>query len=231
MSEAKASQYEPIAVSSESTVVAEFIPDAAAATAYQSEAELEQEFIKLLQSQAYDYLPITSEAQLVANLRAQLEALNAITFSDAEWERFFSEKIAGANEGIVEKTVRIQEDHVQVLKRDDGSTKNVTLIDKTRHPQQPPAGHQPVRDRRRATAVRHVQPLRRHGARQRPAAGAHRAEAPRRRHPRGVQPDRPLPARQLLGGLRAVRVRPALRDQQRHADQVLLQHDPPPAPR
>lgn len=131
MSNAKSTRYEPIAVSSESTVVAEFIPDATSESAYQSEAELEKEFIKLLQSQAYDYLPITTEAQLVANLRTQLEALNSIAFSDDEWERFFSEKVAGANDGIVEKTVRIQEDHVQILRRDDGSTKNITLIDKT----------------------------------------------------------------------------------------------------
>jgi type I restriction enzyme R subunit len=123
-------RYDPIAVSAESTVVAEFIPDAAAASAYQSEADLEREFIKLLQSQAYEYLPITSEAQMVANLRTQLEALNSIMFSDAEWERFFTERISGANDGIVEKTVRIQEDHVQLLKRDDGSSKNIQLIDK-----------------------------------------------------------------------------------------------------
>ncbi len=123
-------RYEPIAVSAESTVVAEFIPDAASETAYQSEGALEREFIKLLQSQACDYLRITTEAQLVANLRAQLEALNSITFSDAEWRTFFTERIAGANDGIVEKTVRIQEDHIQLLKRDDGSMKNVMLIDK-----------------------------------------------------------------------------------------------------
>lgn len=128
MSENK--RYEPIAVSAESTVVAEFLPDAASDAAYQSEAELEREFIKLLQSQAYDYLRITTEVQLVANLRKQLEGLNGINFTDAEWERFFVEKIAGANEGIVEKTVRIQEDHVQVLKRDDGSIENIRLLDK-----------------------------------------------------------------------------------------------------
>jgi type I restriction enzyme R subunit len=130
MSKAPARQYDPIAVSSESTVVAEFIPDAATATAYQSEAGLEREFIKLLQGQAYEYLPITSEAELVANLRTQLELLNGITFSESEWDRFFVERIAGANEGIVEKTVRIQEDHVQILKRDDGTTKNISLLDK-----------------------------------------------------------------------------------------------------
>jgi type I restriction enzyme R subunit len=130
MSESPAVRFEPIAVSSESTVVSEFVPDTAAESAYQSEADLEREFIKRLQGQAYDYLPITTEAQLVANLRTQLEALNGIAFSDAEWEQFFSEKIAGSNDGIVEKTVRIQEDHVQVLKRDDGTSKNISLIDK-----------------------------------------------------------------------------------------------------
>ena len=131
MSETQPRRYDAIAVSSESTVVAEWVPDTAAEAAYQSEAELERELIRLLQSQAYEYLPIISEADLVANLRVQLEALNQITFSDVEWNRFFSECIAGARDGIAEKTVRIQEDHVQLLKRDDGSTKNITLLDKT----------------------------------------------------------------------------------------------------
>ncbi len=130
MSEASPRRYEPIAVSAESTVVAEFVPDATASTAYQSEAELEREFIRLLQSQAYEYLPLTTEAELVANLRTQLETLNSIRLSDAEWEQFFTQRIAGANDSAKEKTARIQEDHVQLLKRDDGSTKNVVLLDK-----------------------------------------------------------------------------------------------------
>ena len=131
MSEAPAApRYEPISVGDQSTVVAEFVPDGPRGTAYQSEAALEAAFIELLQSQAYEYLRIPTESALVANLRAQLDALNRIEFSDAEWERFFTEKIAGANEGIVEKTARIQEDHVQVLARDDGTFKNVLLIDK-----------------------------------------------------------------------------------------------------
>ncbi len=124
-------RYEAIAVSDESTVVAEFVPDPSTATAYQSEAELEAELIKLLQGQAYEYLRITSASDLEANLRRQLEALNAVTFSDDEWRRLFDEKIAGRNDGIVEKTARIQEDHIQVLRRDVGTSKNITLIDKT----------------------------------------------------------------------------------------------------
>ena len=124
-------RYEPIALSNESTVVAEFVPDhGMREAAYQSEAELEKTFIQQLQVQAYEYLPITSEVELIDNLRRQLEKLNKILFSDAEWERFFNTCIASANDGIIEKTARIQEDHIQVLKRDDGSTKNIYLIDK-----------------------------------------------------------------------------------------------------
>ena len=121
---------EPLALFEESTVVAEFVRERDDDNAYQSEAALEKAFIKQLQAQAYEYLPITSEAELVANLRRQLEKLNGMTFSDAEWETFFSTCIAGNNDGIIEKTTRIQEDHIQILKRDDGSTKNIYLIDK-----------------------------------------------------------------------------------------------------
>jgi type I restriction enzyme R subunit len=130
MTEGTSARYEPIAVSAESTVVAEFTADTAGAAGYQSEAELEREFIKILQSQEYEYVQIHSELEVIANLRAQLEVLNGTTFSDAEWDQFFRERIAGDREGIAEKTVRIQEDYVQLLKRDDGSTKNIKLIDK-----------------------------------------------------------------------------------------------------
>lgn len=123
-------RYEPIAVSAESTVVAEFVAEPSAATAYQSEHDLEVELVRLLQEQAYEYLRIHTEADLVANLRTQLEALNGISFSDTEWQRFFTECIAGERDGIVEKTLRLQEDYVQLLRRDDGSIKNIALIDK-----------------------------------------------------------------------------------------------------
>jgi type I restriction enzyme R subunit len=123
-------RYEPIAVSAESTVIAEFVNEDHQASGYQSEADLEQELIKILKGQAYEYLTFSSEEQLVVNLRVQLESLNNITFSDKEWKAFFNEKVASEKDGVVEKTVRIQEDHIQLLKRDDGSTKNVLLIDK-----------------------------------------------------------------------------------------------------
>ncbi len=124
------SLYNIVAASNESTVVAEYVPDAARSDAYQSEAELEREFIRLLTTQGYEYLTIHDEAALIANLRARLEALNHYRFTDGEWERFFKEIIANANDGIVEKTRRVQTDHIQNLRRDDGGTKNITLIDK-----------------------------------------------------------------------------------------------------
>lgn len=130
MNEAPARRYEPIAIGPESTVVAEYVPDPIVAEGHQTEAELEQEFIARLESQAYEHLRIASEPQLVANLRAQLEKLNDLAFSDAEWKRFFATSIAGANDKAGDKTRRIQEDHIQILTRDDGSTQNVKLIDK-----------------------------------------------------------------------------------------------------
>lgn len=125
-----APRYEPIAVSSEGTVVAEFIREPDGAAAYQSEADLERELIALLRSQAYEYLPIHSGDELTDNLRAQLEALNGVVFTDSEWDRLLAEYIAPANDRPIDKTVRIQEDHVHALRRDDGSIKNIALIDK-----------------------------------------------------------------------------------------------------
>ena len=119
-----------VAATSENTVVTEYEPVKARSDSYQSEAELEQEFIRLLTEQGYEYLTFHTEKELIANLRKKLEELNNYQFSDTEWEQFFSDAIANQNEGIVEKTRKIQEDYVQVLKRDDGSSKNITLIDK-----------------------------------------------------------------------------------------------------
>lgn len=123
-------KFDPVAVSSKSTVVAEYVPDARREDDYQSEAQLEKEFIKQLQAQAYDYVDIREESQLEANLRVQLQKLNDVVFTDTEWQEFFSSKIAGANDTLTDKTARIQEDHVQLLRREDGTTKNIRLIDK-----------------------------------------------------------------------------------------------------
>ena len=119
-----------VAQSSESTVITEYKSSAKRSDSYQSEADLEREFIRLLGEQSYEYLNIKSEEDLIKNLRKKLEQLNNYEFTDGEWKRFFNECMANPNEGIVEKTRKIQEDNVQNLKTDAGFTKNITLIDK-----------------------------------------------------------------------------------------------------
>ena len=124
------STYNLVLSSSESTVVTEYEPQTKRSDAYQSEAALEAAFIKMLGEQGYEYVTIHSEADLVANLRRQLERLNHFSFTDREWDGFFKTKLANANDGIVEKTRMIQEDFVQNLTREDGTTMNVSFIDK-----------------------------------------------------------------------------------------------------
>lgn len=114
----------------ESTVVTEYIREDIPAYSYQSEADLEREFIKNLQNQGYEYLSIHNEKELIANLKDKLEKLNNIIFSEKEWERFFREKIANKNDSIVEKTRTIQEDYIKSFTRDDGSLVNISLINK-----------------------------------------------------------------------------------------------------
>lgn len=113
-----------------STVVTEYEPLKNRSDAYQSEASLENEFIKMLTEQGYEYLTIHDSTALVNNLRTQLELLNDYKFTENEWTRFFNTNIANNNDGIVEKTKKIQTDHIQVLKRDNGTSKNISLIDK-----------------------------------------------------------------------------------------------------
>jgi len=122
--------YSLVTENPESTVVAEYQPFYRKETTFQSEAQLEKAFVEQLQTQAYEYLHITSEKDLIVNLRKQLELLNDYSFTNSEWEQFFKSKIANQNNGIEEKTSIIQEDHIQLLTRDDGTTKNIYLLDK-----------------------------------------------------------------------------------------------------
>ena len=114
----------------ESTVVTEYVKEDMPVYTYQSEADLEREFIKNLQNQGYEYLIIHNEKELIANLKDKLEKLNNIIFSENEWERFFKEKIANKNESIIEKTRTIQEDYIKNFTRDKGTLVNISLIDK-----------------------------------------------------------------------------------------------------
>ena len=124
------SKYNIVSSSNDETVVSEYNPNSYRSTEYQSEFDLERDFIRSLKDQGYEYITIHKEIDLIKNLRKQLEELNHYQFSDLDWKNFFDTVISSSNEGIVEKTRKIQDDHVQVLKCDDGSNRNIKLIDK-----------------------------------------------------------------------------------------------------
>lgn len=125
------SQYNLILKNENSTIVAEYIPVKTQSASYQSEADLEKAFIDLLESQAYEYKKINNEQDLILNLRKQLEKLNDYSFTDREWDQLFKNDLVNKAEGIEEKAAKIQEDHIRLLKLDNGQTKNIQLIDKT----------------------------------------------------------------------------------------------------
>ncbi|RPF67454.1 type I restriction endonuclease subunit R, partial [Helicobacter pylori] len=104
--------FETIAESNESTVVAEFHSDNERKSAYESEAELEREFIKLLEKQGYEFKKIHNEKELKDNLKEQLEKLNDHYFMPKEWDTLYSQFIANKNDDYKAKTRKIQEDPI-----------------------------------------------------------------------------------------------------------------------
>ena len=113
-----------------STVLAEYKGLNKIETSFQSENVLEKELIKTLVEQGYERLNINSEDELILNLKRQLEKLNNYSFSDGEWDDFFTKVIANKNDYIIEKTRLIQEDYKQEITLDSGEKKNIYLIDK-----------------------------------------------------------------------------------------------------
>lgn len=99
---------------------------------YQTETELEREFIEDLRNQGYEYVPdlVTPEALLI-NARKQLQTFNDVVFTDSEWTRFLEEYLDKKSDGIVEKTRKIHENYIYDFVFDDGHIKNIYLVDKT----------------------------------------------------------------------------------------------------
>ena len=119
------------------TVVAQYSPVLRNDDEYQSEARLESELIRTLSAQGYGTPAIHTEAEMIENLRQRLSELNGIQFTDGEWQRFFKQNIAcDANTGtsvsndvIEDCTIKIQQTRTFSLTRDNGSVKNIDLID------------------------------------------------------------------------------------------------------
>jgi type I restriction enzyme R subunit len=122
----------PIAESKNFIVLDKYTSDWSAADHYQSEDELERELIKDLTNQGYEFLPeLTSPDAMLVNVRARLQALNAVTFTDEEWARFVSTYLDSPSDGIIDKTRKVHDDYIHDFVFDDGRIQNIYLFDKS----------------------------------------------------------------------------------------------------
>ncbi|KXU36039.1 DEAD/DEAH box helicase [Cephaloticoccus capnophilus] len=121
----------PIAESNNFIVLDRYVKEWKVAESYQSEGDLEREFIQDLVNQGYEYLPeLKTPEALLINVREQLQALNHVRFSDGEWARFMETWLDKPGDGIVEKTRKIHDDYIHDFVFDDGRIQNITLLDK-----------------------------------------------------------------------------------------------------
>ena len=123
-------QYNIIAEQENVTVMSRYTPLPREDRGYQSESELEESFIRQLVEQGYGRLSINSEAQMITNLRQQIERLNNLKLSDSEWKQFFETHIASKQMSIEDKTERIQRSEIVNITLDNGNSQNIKLIDK-----------------------------------------------------------------------------------------------------
>lgn len=125
------SDYKTIAESNNFIVLDRYTKEWKVAESYQSEGDLEREFIQDLQNQGYEFLPyLNTPEALLTNARVQLQALNGVQFLDGEWLRFVETYLDKPSDGIVEKTRKIHDDYIHDFVFDDGRIKNIYLLDK-----------------------------------------------------------------------------------------------------
>ena len=123
--------HEAIAETNEGILLAEYQPEYRTDREYQSEADLESQLISdLVNNLNYERLNIHTPEELLANAKTQIEKLNKVTFTDAEWSRFVNEYLDCPNEGLVEKTRKIQENYIYDFVFDNGRFQNISIIDK-----------------------------------------------------------------------------------------------------
>ena len=125
------SDYKTIAESKNFIVLDKYTPDWKVAESYQTEAQLERELIQDLVNQGYEFAPgLNTPQALLANVRVQLQTLNSVAFTDAEWQRFVESWLDKASDGIVEKTRKVHDDYIHDFVFDDGRIQNIYLFDK-----------------------------------------------------------------------------------------------------
>ncbi|MDV7024307.1 HsdR family type I site-specific deoxyribonuclease [Escherichia coli] len=123
-------QTHTIAESNNFIVLDKFTKTQGSGESYQSESDLERELIQDLRNQGYDFVSITSQQAMLANVRTQLQTLNGVVFSDSEWRRFCESYLDSPSDSILDKTRKIHIDHICDFTFDNGQLENIYLIDK-----------------------------------------------------------------------------------------------------
>jgi type I restriction enzyme R subunit len=125
------SDYKTIAESNNFIVLDKYAKEWQVNESYQSEYDLEREFIADLQNQGYEYgLDLNTPEKLLANVREQLQALNNMQFLEGEWQRFVGTWLDRPSDSIVDKTRKIHDDYIHDFVFDDGHIQNIYLLDK-----------------------------------------------------------------------------------------------------
>ena len=125
------SDYKTIAESNNFIVLDKYTQEWQVSEGYQSEYDLEREFIQDLQNQGYEYLPALNNPEaLITNVRVQLQTLNNVQFADGEWLRFVETWLDKPSDGIIEKTRKVHDDYIHDFVFDDGRIQNIYLLDK-----------------------------------------------------------------------------------------------------
>ena len=126
--------YKPIAETNHFIVLDKYTRQWQISDTYQSEGDLEREFIQDLQHQGYEYLPaLNTPEALLTHVRMQLQSLNRVEFSDAEWRRFVETWLDRPGDSIIDKTRKVHDDYIHDFVFDDGHIQNIYLFDKS-HP-------------------------------------------------------------------------------------------------
>ncbi|ELG9636341.1 type I restriction endonuclease subunit R [Salmonella enterica] len=124
-------EYKAVAESNSFIVLDKYAREWQLNESYQSEGDLEREFIQDLHNQGYEYEPgLNTPEKLLTNVREQLQALNNMQFADGEWLRFVETWLDKPSDGIVDKTRKIHNDYIHDFVFDDGHIQNIYLVDK-----------------------------------------------------------------------------------------------------
>ncbi|MEF1283676.1 type I restriction endonuclease subunit R [Vibrio sp. M250220] len=124
--------FKTIAESNNFIVLDKYTKQLQPSDSYQSESDLERELIQDLQNQGYEFLPeLTTPDSMMANVRTQLQDLNKVEFTDAEWGRFQEQYLNTPSDNIIEKTRKVHSDYIYDFVFDDGHIENIYLFDKT----------------------------------------------------------------------------------------------------